>query len=202
MSSLLMASNFQNLTQISTSQYNLLYTIYEYRSPAPTSLIPVTTTVSLIAKQTTPILALAANFTPLPLCNPTTNQKYTGGAACTSIVTLASNAIYSSNENTPFVCSNNYYFDPLNSIGVCGQQCTGNVTRSPATITTNAICNYDCQNTSLCPRGSFAELSNLPSNYQCSAGFTRMGYKCTNVTVTDSKYFNITISCFIFLKML
>ncbi len=190
-SSLLLAVNFQELSKISNTQYDLTYRIYEYRSPAPASLVPVTSKVSLISKNTSPILALAANFTPLPMCNPTTNQKYTGsGAACSAIAScnlVALFAIYCSDENKPLICTNNYYFDPLTQ--TCAQACSGTETRSPATITTNSICNYPCTNTGTCPKNSFAELSNLPANYLCSGGFNRMGYKCTNVAAKDSKIF-------------
>ena len=164
-------------------------------------LVPVASTVTLIAKTSTPILALAANFTPIPLCNPLTNQKYVSGAACTAIAScnlVALQAQFCSGENKPLVCVNNYYFDPL--LQVCAQVCSNNAPRSPGTITTNAICNYGCaavevgvkcnygcNNTSLCPNSSFALLSNLPNNFLCAGGFNRMGYKCTNVAAKDSK---------------
>ena len=188
-----MASNLQDLTKISTSQYDLLYTIFEFKNPAPAILIPVTSKVSLKSKQTTPVLALAANFTPLLLCNPILNQKYVvGNTSCSPIAScnlVALFAVLCSDEAKPLICSNNYYFEPLTQ--TCGQSCSVGP-RSPGTITAKAICNYTCNNTSTCPKNSFAELSNLPSNYLCSGGFNRMGYKCTNAPAQQSKKYFIT----------
>jgi len=123
----------------------------------------------------------------LPLCNPKLNEKYVSGFTCSPIVLCTKatlNAIYCSNENVPLICSNNFYFDPLTQ--KCDSQCTGSAPRSPGSVEKNSICNFRCVNNSSCPTSSVSEISNLASNYICSPGYTRIGYRCTNVNPLNS----------------
>jgi len=136
-------------------------------------------------------LYLASNFVPLPLCNPKNNEKYVSGVVCSPIVSCTKatlNAVYCKDENIPLICSNNFYYDPEKTTNQCDSKCTNNAPRSPGTVDKNSICNFQCLNNSTCPTASVSEISNLASNYICSPGYTRIGYRCTNVNPINSNY--------------
>jgi len=185
LNSLVFVSNLVNVVSAGGNNFTLTYRYYTYTIPTPVAIPATPLTLTLIGNSA--ILYLATNFVPIPLCNPKNNEKYVSGLVCSPIVScsLATlNAVYCRDENIPFVCSNNFYFDPLTQ--KCSSSCSGSAPRSPGSVSTNAICNFQCLNNSLCPTASVTEISNLSTNYICNTGFNRIGYKCTNANAVDS----------------
>ncbi len=178
-----------NLTDVATAggnNFNLTYRYYVYTIPTPAAN-PAPTNLQLLTGNSNN-LYLASNFVPLPLCNPTNNEKYVSGVVCSPIVSCTKatlNAVYCSNESVPLICSNNFYFDPLTQ--KCDSKCSGNAPRSPSTVDKNSICNFQCVNNATCPVASVSAISNLQANYLCSPGYNRIGYRCTNINSLNSK---------------
>lgn len=185
MENLLLACNFANYN-LTTNSLN--YKIYQYGMPTTTSFI-----------STVPVggatYALAANFVPLPLCDPTLRKRYNEPTnTCvdiTSCVLPTLNADYCYDENKPLQCLvNNYYASPDANTHVCSTSCPTGRTRSPGQVNNKALCNYDCINTANCPVGSFAQLSDFPNNYTCQPGYTRVNYQCVvDIEIENSSVF-------------
>ena len=150
-------------------------------------------------------LSLSANFSPLPLCDPTSNLKFNTStltcSAITNCVKASLNANYCSDENTPLSCYTNYYLDSGNdgtalTPAVCTASCSNNSPRHPGSNPVNALCNYNCLNVSSCPNSSVSQMKSYPSNYLCQTGFSRANYKCIQSTIANksafffSNYFN------------
>lgn len=190
MPNLLLAVNFDDYN-LTTN--NLNYVVFNYGNPITYSVVNATPVVGAT-------FALAANFVPLPLCNPLSNQKYDSTSnECISITSCtkpALNCTYCVDEAKPLQCLNNNYLSAPNATThTCSTQCETGVTRSPGTINSRALCNYECENTSNCPRSSFAQISDFPSNYLCSSGYRRINYKC----IPESQIANSAVyysSCF------
>jgi len=175
MPNLLLSVDFSNYN-LTTN--NLNYVLFRYGQPITNGSVA-----------TVPVpgatFALAANFVPLPLCDPLADQKYDSATntciAITVCVKPVLNCNYCFEESKPLQCLvNNYYQSPTatDPNHTCSTQCDLGVTRSPGQINDHAVCNYDCINTATCPRASFAQLSDFPNNFSCQAGYTRVNYQC------------------------
>jgi hypothetical protein len=186
-SSLVMAVNFSNYNyNTNVLNYELYYTNIK-NSP--------TVTLSVIGGAT---LALSANFSPLPLCDPTQNYQFDLNSlscvAITQCIKSSLNANYCTKDNTPLSCINNYYYDSGNdgtalNPAVCSASCSNSSPRHPGTNIGNAICNYNCNNVITCPNTSVSQMKNYPTNYICQNGFTRVNYSCITSTVASSTAF-------------
>jgi hypothetical protein len=131
-------------------------------------------------------LSLAANFSPLSLCDPTAGLTFQSSTqTCVSITNCIKstlNANYCYADNSPLSCMNNYYMDSSASPPQCSASCSNNSPRSPGSNYINSICNFICTNTSSCPNTSVSQMKNFQSNFICQNGYVRMNYQCVKIT--------------------
>lgn len=104
--SLRFAVNYANFNTLTSK---ITYSLFEYGYPTSSPTLTVTL-------KPASVLALAANFTPIPLCTP--NKKY--DASTKTCVTITNcvlpspmNANYCFDENSPLSCLSTYYMSKL-----------------------------------------------------------------------------------------
>jgi len=187
-SGLIFSVNFGKMTEIlpapAPPAYRVNYVLFDYNSVSP----PVADYIVLASRTASIDLSLPASFYPMPLCDPTLLQKYQVGktycVAITSCSLASLNANYCMDENKALSCINNFN---MSTTQTCIAGCDTNTPRSPGSITTNAICNYDCSlGNVLCPTANQTDATDLATKYQCPVGATRINYKCMNITNNSS----------------
>jgi len=181
------------MTEVTPIANPTSYTIsYSRFTPGPPGGVKSTYTSTVSATTTNIVLSLAANFIPLPLCNPLLGTKYQVGLSnCVTItdcVLATLYAYYCADEGKALSCVDNYF---MSTSQTCIAGCTAGVPRSPGSNKTNGICNYTCTNTQNCPSNSLAQMSDFQSNYKCSATATRINYKCLNLVPSNGNIENI-----------
>ena len=178
------------MVEIATVPTSYDITFSNYKLTAPPAAVPSFGTYisTVFATTTNIVLSLAANFIPLPLCNPVLGTKYLAGTSncitITNCVLATLFAFYCVDENKPLVCVDNYFMSVSQT---CTAGCTTGIPRSPGTNKTNGICNYDCTDTLNCPSNSLAQMSDFQNNYRCSSTTTRINYKCLNTINLNCK---------------
>ena len=176
------AINFDQFS-INENEVNTIDFKYKTFTSLDNAMSPFTIPVKF---NSNPIKELSAKFIFLPLCDPSTNEKYNQEKnLCQEIENCDKNALnclFCMDENKPLVCKTNYYIniDDVKETVECLNYCKGNFYRSPGTFTTQGICGTDCISSDYlltCPNTASSILS-YQSDFQCKTGFYRIGYQC------------------------
>ena len=130
---------------------------------------------------------LCSNFAFLPLCNPTTKEKYNSETLLCQEITLCDptelNAIYCMEEKTPLICKKNYYINIASSDGTvtCENYCKDNTFfRTPGSYHATGICGTKCLSDNVlktCPNSASSILT-YEDDFKCKEGLDRLGYQC------------------------
>ncbi len=166
--------------------YTIGFTVF---TPGPPSGVRNEYTINVSATAPTISLSLAANFIPLPLCNPKQNTKYQSGISnCVTITTCLLPTLfahYCADESKALSCVDNYF---MSTTQTCMAGCDASKPRSPGSNSTNGICNYICTDTLNCPSSSLAQMNDFPNNFRCNNTHKRLNYKCLNINFENCKY--------------
>lgn len=172
--SIVFATNFANFD---LANKKLRYSLYDY-GVVPSINLQLTVVIPVGST-----FALAANFSPLPLCDPASKMKYDSATnTCkqiTSCVNASLFAWYCTDENVPLTCYNNYYMNLSGTTQACTSACPTGVMRTPGSVGTQAICNTTCgASVQSCPNAS-GLISAISSNFACSSSFDKISYQCS-----------------------
>ena len=190
---------YMDMTQIGTGQfppltfavnfahYNFRTSILKYKKY--TSLDNIATTIEeTLVYPLNKNTQLCSNFDFLPLCDPTTKEKYNSETKLCQEITLCDptelNAVYCMEERTPLICKKNYYINIDSSDGTvtCENYCKDkeNYFRTPGSNHATGICGTKCLSVDVlktCPNSASAILT-YESDFQCKEGLNRLGYQC------------------------